>query len=92
MGRDQIAAVDGCGHSGAHLQYYKANQLGEVQLASSAFGQAMAITPLQMCTGGVNAKNVNDYLGYDQLFAVGGTWMCKSDVIKACLLYTSRCV
>ena len=35
-----------------------------------------------MCTGGVNAKNVNDYLGYDQIFAVGGTWMCKSDVIK----------
>ena len=32
------------------MQYYKANQLGEVQLASSAFGQAMAITPLQMCT------------------------------------------
>ncbi len=28
-------------------------------------------------------KNVNDYLGYDQIFAVGGTWMCKSDVIKA---------
>ena len=36
-----------------------------------------------MCTGGVNAKKVNDYLGYDQIFAVGGTWMCKSDVIKA---------
>ena len=26
------------------MQYYKADQLGEVQLASSAFGQAMAIT------------------------------------------------
>lgn len=36
-----------------------------------------------MCTGGVNAKNVNDYLGYDQIVAVGGTWMCKSDMIKA---------
>ena len=36
-----------------------------------------------MCTGGVNAKNVNDYLGYDQIIAVGGTWMCKSDKIKA---------
>ena len=21
-----------------------------------------------MCTGGVNAKNVNDYLGYDQIY------------------------
>ena len=29
------------------MQYYNASQLGEVQLASSAFGQAMAVTPLQ---------------------------------------------
>lgn len=36
-----------------------------------------------MCTGGVSAKNVNEYLGFDQIIAVGGTWMCKSDVIKA---------
>ena len=26
-----------------------------------------------MCTGGVNAKNVNNYLGYNQIIAVGGT-------------------
>ena len=32
------------------MQYYNASQLGEVQLASSAFGQAMAVTPLQVCT------------------------------------------
>ena len=32
------------------MQYYRPDQLGEVQLASSSFGQAMAITPLQMCT------------------------------------------
>ena len=36
-----------------------------------------------MCTGGVNAKNVNNYLAYPQIIAVGGTWMCKSDKIKA---------
>jgi len=36
-----------------------------------------------MCTGGVNAKNLNDYLGYRQIAAVGGTWMCKSDMIAA---------
>jgi len=35
-----------------------------------------------MCTGGVNAKNVNDYLGYNQIVAVGGTWMCKKDLIE----------
>ena len=36
-----------------------------------------------MCTGGVNAKNVNDYLGFEAIIAVGGTWMCKGDMIKA---------
>ena len=39
------------------MQYYKADQLGEVQLASSAFGQAMAITPLQICTAVAAAVN-----------------------------------
>ena len=39
------------------MKYYSANQLGEVQLASSAFGQAMAITPLQMCTAVAAAVN-----------------------------------
>ena len=39
------------------MQYYKADKLGEVQLASSAFGQAMAITPLQMCTAVAAAVN-----------------------------------
>ena len=32
------------------MQYYTANQLGEVQLSSTSFGQAMAVTPLQVCT------------------------------------------
>ena len=32
------------------MKYYTKNQLGEVQLASSAFGQAMAVTTLQVCT------------------------------------------
>ena len=32
------------------MKYYTKDQLGEVQLASSAFGQAMAVTPLQVCT------------------------------------------
>lgn len=36
-----------------------------------------------MPTGGINAKNVKAYLAYNQVTAVGGTWMCKSDKIKA---------
>ena len=32
------------------MKYYTKGQLGEVELSSSAFGQAMAVTPLQVCT------------------------------------------
>lgn len=39
------------------MQYYTKSQLGEVQLASSAFGQAMAVTPLQTCTAIAAAVN-----------------------------------
>ena len=31
-------------------QYYTAERMGETELASSSFGQAMAVTPLQVCT------------------------------------------
>ena len=36
-----------------------------------------------MPTGGVNTKNLMDYLGYDRIFACGGTWMVKKDLIEA---------
>lgn len=34
-----------------YMQYYNANRLGDTELASSAFGQAMAVTPMQVCAG-----------------------------------------
>lgn len=43
------------------MKYYTKNQLGEVQLASSAFGQAMAVTPLQVCTA-ISAEVNGGYL------------------------------
>ena len=36
-----------------------------------------------MPTGGINANNVKDYLGYDRIIACGGSWMVKSDLIAA---------
>lgn len=35
-----------------------------------------------MPTGGVNTKNLMDYLGYDRIVACGGTWMVKKDLIE----------
>lgn len=34
-----------------------------------------------MPTGGVNEKNLKDYLSFDQVVACGGTWMVKKDLI-----------
>ena len=34
-------------------------------------------------TGGVNANNMKDYLEYDRILAIGGSWMVKGDIIKS---------
>ena len=36
-----------------------------------------------MPTGGVSPHNVRDYLKYDRIFACGGTWMVKKDLINS---------
>lgn len=35
-----------------------------------------------MPTGGVNTKNLMDYLSFDKIVACGGTWMVKKDLIE----------
>lgn len=36
-----------------------------------------------MPTGGVNAKNLADYLSYDKIVCCGGTWVVKKDLVAA---------
>ena len=76
-GEMQQAMNQGC----EMLKFFPAEANGGVSMLKN-IGAALK-TAKWMCTGGVNAKNVNDYLGYDQIAAVGGTWMCKSELIKA---------
>lgn len=76
-GEMQQAMNQGC----STLKFFPAEANGGVAMLKN-IGAALK-SAKWMCTGGVNAKNVNDYLGYDQIVAVGGTWMCKSDMIKA---------
>ena len=33
-------------------------------------------------TGGINAKNLNDYLSFGKILACGGSWMVKEDLIN----------
>ncbi len=76
-GEMQQAMNQGC----EALKFFPAEANGGVAMLKN-IGAALK-SARWMCTGGVNAKNVNDYLGYEQIIAVGGTWMCKSDKIKA---------
>lgn len=36
-----------------------------------------------MATGGINSDNVKDYLNNDSIFAVGGSWMVKENLIES---------
>lgn len=36
-----------------------------------------------MPTGGINAKNLNDYLSFKKIIACGGSWMVKPELIRA---------
>ncbi len=76
-GEMQQAMNQGC----EVLKFFPAEANGGVAMLKN-IGAALK-TAKWMCTGGINAKNVNDYLGYERIVAVGGTWMCKSDMIKA---------
>ena len=76
-GEMQQAMNQGC----EMLKFFPAEANGGVAMLKN-IGAALK-TAKWMCTGGVSAKNVNEYLGYDQIAAVGGTWMCKNDMIKA---------
>ena len=35
-----------------------------------------------MPTGGINAKNLEDYLSCEKILCCGGSWMVKADLIK----------
>jgi 2-dehydro-3-deoxyphosphogluconate aldolase / (4S)-4-hydroxy-2-oxoglutarate aldolase len=35
-----------------------------------------------MPTGGINAKNVSEYLAFPKILACGGSWMVKGSLVK----------
>lgn len=62
------------------VKFFPAEQNGGI-----ATVKALApVFPLDFLpTGGVNQKNMNDYLSFDRVYGVGGTWMVKKDMINA---------
>ena len=62
-------------------KFFPAGQYGGVKTIN-AIGAAFPQIKF-MPTGGVNAENVKEYLSCSRVIAVGGSWMVKSDLIKA---------
>ena len=63
------------------LKFFPAEQYGGV---STIKAMAAAYVGIKfMPTGGISPKNVKDYLTCDKIFACGGSWMVKGDMIAA---------
>ncbi|MCR5103301.1 MAG: bifunctional 4-hydroxy-2-oxoglutarate aldolase/2-dehydro-3-deoxy-phosphogluconate aldolase [Eubacterium sp.] len=64
-----------------HVKFFPAENAGGLSMIN-AVGSAFPKVKF-MPTGGINAKNVVDYLKSDRIFCCGGSWMVKGDLIKA---------
>ena len=64
-----------------HVKFFPAENAGGLAMIK-AIGAAMTNVKF-MPTGGINAKNVVEYLKSDKIFCCGGSWMVKGDMIKA---------
>ncbi len=62
------------------VKFFPAEQLGGIRTIKALCGPYT--TMKFMPTGGVNPKNMIDYLNDPKIFAVGGTWMVKADLIR----------
>ncbi|MDB1125945.1 bifunctional 4-hydroxy-2-oxoglutarate aldolase/2-dehydro-3-deoxy-phosphogluconate aldolase [Vibrio algarum] len=61
------------------LKFFPAEPSGGVAMLKAL----SAVYPIKfMPTGGVNPKNVNDYLSIPTVLACGGTWMIPNDLIE----------
>lgn len=63
------------------VKFFPAGQFGGVDTIKAL--AAPYTTVKFMPTGGVNARNLKDYLSCDKIVCCGGSWMVKGDLIKA---------
>jgi 2-dehydro-3-deoxyphosphogluconate aldolase/(4S)-4-hydroxy-2-oxoglutarate aldolase len=63
------------------VKFFPAEALGGLKLikAMSAPYGGVSFVP----TGGIDEKNAGEYLAFDRVLAIGGSWMAPSDAIRA---------
>ena len=63
------------------VKFFPAEAAGGLNMIKS---MAAPYTQMKfMPTGGINAKNICDYLAFDKIIACGGSWMVKKDLVAA---------
>lgn len=63
------------------VKIFPAEAVGGIKLIKSMAGP---YTQMKfMPTGGINAKNLNDYLSFDRIIACGGSWMVDPKLVAA---------
>lgn len=63
------------------VKIFPAEAVGGIKLIKSMAGP---YTNMKfMPTGGINAKNLNDYLSFDRIIACGGSWMVDPSLVAA---------
>lgn len=63
------------------VKFFPAEQAGGLAMIKAMAAPYVGVK--FMPTGGINAKNVKEYLAYDRILACGGSWMVKGDLVKA---------
>ena len=63
------------------VKFFPAEQFGGVATIKALTAPYVGLK--FMPTGGINAKNLENYLSCDKIVACGGSWMVKGDLIKA---------
>ncbi len=62
------------------VKFFPAEDNGGIKKLKAMAGPYREL--MWMPTGGVNTKNMMDYLSFPQIIACGGTWMVKKDLIE----------
>ena len=62
------------------VKFFPAEQAGGLNMIKALAAPYVGLK--FMPTGGINPKNVRDYLAYNRIIACGGSWMVKSDLVK----------
>lgn len=63
------------------VKFFPAEQVGGIAAIKAMAAPYKDI--LFLPTGGINAKNINDYLSFERIIACGGSWMVDSALIAA---------